>query len=612
MNIIQRIRFPQSIENIGMYLRLEGPCSIDTTAENACIEMRRGAGIQTGTYLNSFYENYYARYTHLKEMYYLLRLEGDFEICMYRERLNAAPELLSRVTLHRCAIENLSRVSLPELQAETGGRIHLKMICLSEKGMMKEGYLATDQDPHEKVSLAVISTTYQREMRIKKTAEDFLRDSMLEDKDCRFYIVDNAKSLSANEFRSPRVCLLPNKNLGGAGGFARGLSEAESHGRTHFLLMDDDAEIETECVYRVITFFEYAKDDFALHGGGISDEDRTFMYEFGATMDGIRKSSPRHIFFVHGFHRSASLNLPEALNLLLNENEVEYGAFWFFSFSIRILRRCGLPLPLFVYGDDAEFGLRVTQQFGFKILALPGLCVWHHPWGLGHILQSYISNYACRNFMIIYSIHEIFSNVRIILGLARSFLGRLFSYNYSEAAMIVRALSDWLRGPQYFLENDSQVIHENLLKVIRHYHTEEKINPEITLGQRNQFHLKAKINIGVNWLRCLTLNGHWLPDFLLRKKTPVLLEWQSSRSFRNKEIFVFKGRGLVFRYKMHRRLANQLFWEWCRTVFIFLIKGRRVRRAWKQHQRTLSSREYWQKMFSDEIPAKIENAETLP
>jgi len=48
------------------------------------------------------------------------------------------------------------------------------------------------------------------------------------------------------------VQLIPNKNVGGSGGFARGLVEAlQENTYSHFLFMDDDIELDSESIYRL-------------------------------------------------------------------------------------------------------------------------------------------------------------------------------------------------------------------------------------------------------------------------------------------------------------------------------------------------------------------------
>ena len=57
------------------------------------------------------------------------------------------------------------------------------------------------------------------------------------------------------------VEIVTNPNLGGAGGFARGLWEHRRRGQaTHVLFMDDDVAFEPEVIARTVAFLRFAAD----------------------------------------------------------------------------------------------------------------------------------------------------------------------------------------------------------------------------------------------------------------------------------------------------------------------------------------------------------------
>ncbi|MEW5856233.1 MAG: hypothetical protein AB1861_02420 [Cyanobacteriota bacterium] len=98
------------------------------------------------------------------------------------------------------------------------------------------------------------------------------------------FVVDNGRTLNEADFREPKLRLVPNINAGGSGGFTRGLVEAlEENVYSHFLLMDDDIELESQWIYRLFSLHEYAKTDFAVAGGLLNLEKNYMLYEAGAT-----------------------------------------------------------------------------------------------------------------------------------------------------------------------------------------------------------------------------------------------------------------------------------------------------------------------------------------
>ena len=75
----------------------------------------------------------------------------------------------------------------------------------------------------------------------------------------RLQVVDNARNLELEPTNAVVTTVVPNRNLGGAGGFARGLMELRDEGwATHVLFMDDDVTFEPEIVARIIALLSFA------------------------------------------------------------------------------------------------------------------------------------------------------------------------------------------------------------------------------------------------------------------------------------------------------------------------------------------------------------------
>ena len=77
--------------------------------------------------------------------------------------------------------------------------------------------------------------------------------------DVSVIIVDNARNLELPVHGAVPVEIVPNPNLGGAGGFASGLWEHRRRGQaTHVLFMDDDIAFEPEVIARTVGFLRFA------------------------------------------------------------------------------------------------------------------------------------------------------------------------------------------------------------------------------------------------------------------------------------------------------------------------------------------------------------------
>src|SRR5215218_7300024 len=94
-------------------------------------------------------------------------------------------------------------------------------------------------------------------------------------------VVDNGRSLQPDDLDLAHVTLLPNPNLGGAGGFARGLMHLRAEGRvTHVLFMDDDVSFDPDLVVRIVRLLSYASDpQLCIAGAMLVREQPTLLFE---------------------------------------------------------------------------------------------------------------------------------------------------------------------------------------------------------------------------------------------------------------------------------------------------------------------------------------------
>ncbi len=85
MHVIGRIKLPQSAEVSSLYVQCNEAVSIDYNKDSPEIVLCKGGIVSSNSYFNSFYEKFYAKYTSINSIYYLLKLEGDFQVSIYRE-----------------------------------------------------------------------------------------------------------------------------------------------------------------------------------------------------------------------------------------------------------------------------------------------------------------------------------------------------------------------------------------------------------------------------------------------------------------------------------------------------------------------------------------------
>ncbi|MCK4796236.1 MAG: glycosyltransferase, partial [Spirochaetes bacterium] len=350
------------------------------------------------------------------------------------------------------------KMKLPNISKgiENCGRIFLEIICLSNTGEFFGGFIGTDQKKNREVSLGIITCTYKKDAFIKKTVDTILDDNDLLKKNIEIFVIDNGNTLRQNDFEDSRIKLIVNKNFGGSGGFNRGLIEAYSNDKiTHFLLMDDDIELDSESIFRLFSLFEYAVMDIVVSGNMLDLLKKDILYESGAVY-GIRPNNWKDPFAIAPLKYNLSLSQNDSLNLLLNEEHIDYGGFWFFALTRKIVATTGLLMPFFIKVDDMEFGLRINKYFSDIIIAFPSIGVWHEPFYAKRPMWDYY--YYIRNFLITNSIYNIFSYFKTICAAILNIF-----QNILYAEIFLRAFLDFMKGPKNIKNINSETTHREII-----------------------------------------------------------------------------------------------------------------------------------------------------
>jgi galactofuranosylgalactofuranosylrhamnosyl-N-acetylglucosaminyl-diphospho-decaprenol beta-1,5/1,6-galactofuranosyltransferase len=476
MHIVGGINLPKSADASDLYIQCNEAASINYQEDDKKVVLRQGGIISSNSYFNSFYEKFYTKYTTLSSIYYLLKLEGDFKVTVYRE-FNGEnnKEIISQENFEKCQFsEPVKVLPINLLQNENAGRIYFEITCSSEQGAFKEAWIATDENKTRDVSLGIVICTFKKEDYIKNTLATIFQDELLETKDFKIFVVDNGRTLDEANFRYAKLKLVPNINAGGSGGFTRGLVEAlEENVYSHFLLMDDDIELESQCIYRLFSLHEYAKTDFAVAGGLLNLEKKHMLYEAGATYNEDSKTRGFAPGSLTAANHNIDLRSSSSLNRLLVEEHIDYGGFWFFSFSKDVVEKIKLPLPLFIKIDDIEFCLRI-KDLGNKIVAFPSLAVWHQPASAKNL--NWETYYYARNDLITYAIHYSIGYMDTVQHFTKVILESLSRCDYDYVAMLIKSFEDYIKGPDFIKNSEPENLHFNIIKQSQSYKNRKEID----------------------------------------------------------------------------------------------------------------------------------------
>ncbi len=439
------------VEQHELYYRANG----DTEVEYNEIKLAPQTRVRFDTYFNAFFYPKYSKYTCISKVSMCALVTGELwaraicwtagkeEILLFETRVSGREQSVSFPVdiLHQ----------LPQ-----DGAICLELEVISGYACFHKGWYETDAEPNHQVRLAAIICTYKREDYVSRSLNR-LRTSIWETEQCPIkedidvLVIDNGNTLIPN--KEEHVRILGNRNLGGSGGFTRGLIEAycQKDKYTHVLFMDDDISFETETLVRTVQILKFAKkfeEPLWIGGQMLVEGQPSIQFESGAF---YRKGRLVPV--------NRGLDLSERENLLENEKEhhVQYNAWWYCCFPVECVEEKGLPLPLFIKTDDVEYGLRVKP----RVLLMNGIGIWHMAFTQKY--SPYLEYYIKRNELIVSALHNNGDGVWAGLWKMLRAAGKaILTGELHTVLFITRAYRDFLAGPEFLASVDGEQLNTAL------------------------------------------------------------------------------------------------------------------------------------------------------
>ncbi len=439
---LQRIIFPveSGPEDVELFFRRSGSARSAVT-ENGCIELEPGETLDLCTFFNAFSFKKWTDAANIGRIGIQLIGEGKITAVISgysveNERFELQSYEMDLQTAETVWLENLPQhEELATLAVD---------ISAGSLARLETSLWVTDAAPLRNVSIAAVITTFKREKMAEQAIKKF-ETLILPDPASRtghLFVIDNGQSLQIDI--TDAVSVIPNKNLGGAGGFTRGLLEAQDRdGFTHVLFMDDDADCHPESVRRTAALLSYAKNEnTAVSGAMFLSDRRTIQHEKSAVfaLSGRKRKTITQVG-----HKS---NLAQPAEVVQNDlvDIGNFGGWWFFCFPIDKVE--ALPFPFFVRGDDIEFSL----VNNFDILTLNGIASWCEDFAQKwKPSTTYLAHRAELAISALHASEERMQrHAEQILKMALR-AGRVFDYQDMEA--LIAAMTDFLEGPRFFSEN---------------------------------------------------------------------------------------------------------------------------------------------------------------
>jgi galactofuranosylgalactofuranosylrhamnosyl-N-acetylglucosaminyl-diphospho-decaprenol beta-1,5/1,6-galactofuranosyltransferase len=450
----------------------------------------------------------------------------------------------------------------------------------------------TESVPLHTVRLGTTIVHFNRKNWVLPAIER-LKKGLLDDPEFKekisLVIIDNSQNILKEEANGVEV--IPNKNLGGSGGFTRGLLHFKTLGFSHCLFMDDDASCEVESIKRTWAFLSFLKtSNTAITGSLFMEESPSELYENGARFNRVNRA-------LYGGYDMTSIH--DLAYVETGTQDSNYGGWWFFAFPLKELSH--FPFPFFVRGDDIMFSLLNE----FKIVTANGVACWGDDFA---VKSSPTSCYLDVRSIILNNVVSRSNSVFItLLMISKHFLLHALSFNYASASAIRLGLKHTAEKSDFWGQNVDTV---EIRSKIGTFMPSEKMAP-LDLSNYSfdvaklEYHRTAKgrkLKLGFAvYAKLMLLNGALLPDFLMKKK-PLLApkgKYGSLKyAFRHREIIFYDQKSKtgylveLDRKRLIRELSSY-FW----LCFKIIARSANYRNELRRAVQTYTKESYWRSIY---------------
>ena len=565
------------------------------------------------TYVNAFSNVKWHRYANVGDIVLTIVAKGTFDVTYvgYHKSLGEP----RREVFDRASFELEDFEAVDYRFPESDATLFAFEVDTAGETLVREAYWHTEveEDLLRPVELAIATTTFRKEDFVVPNIELIKREVLgcAEDVASHFtlHVIDNGRTLDADALEDERVHVHPNANVGGAGGFSYGMICAmeQEPKATHVLLMDDDVEVSAESIKRTYNLLRLVRDEYArsfISGAMLCLERPTqFKEDIGYIGQAATYGAAKTRLEEQGPFDVASLSDMIDLEALEPRRLNTYAAWWYCVIPVALIEEKGLGLPVFIRGDDAEYGNRVAEGF----MTMNGICIWHLM-SSGVFRAGMERYYPIRNSFIAQFASGIYQNIDFLPSLHYQFGLDLKTFNYASAEVCLMAVEDFLKGPEYLKHLNTERFNQQLSALNEKIVPIEELARELPEGlEYNIGDLEAtsERSLATRLYDFLTFNGQRGPKALAQGGIAVIPYngwYYPANEIRGKDTLVClteDGTGGVIRHKDRERF-KRLNARYGQLLKEFHDREEELRQLWSSALGELTSVEFWKWYLADQ------------
>lgn len=437
--------------------------------------------VSFGTYFNAFPAAYWRANTNVQTVRLRVEVEGQASIIVYRSTIRG---IANRVESFHVDDGGVIEAELSIKNFGDGGWLWFDLEAQStDVKLVSAEWLAPVADARSDGNLSIAVTTFNRADYCVNLLDTLSKEDEVMSRIDRIQITDQGTKKvrdetgfdAASVALGEKLLLIEQANIGGSGGFARGMFETAAAAQSEYvLLLDDDVIIEPEGILRALRFANYTRTPSIVGGHMFNLYERSVLHSWGERINEYRWFWGPAPFTeeAHDF-ASSPLRLTPWVHRRI---DVDFNGWWMCLIPTQVIREIGLSLPIFIKWDDSEFGVRAGRS-GYPTVTLPGAAIWHMPWTEKDDTIDWQAYFHERNRGLTALLHSPYRNGGSYLKESFAMdVKHLLCLQYSAVALRHRALGDLLSGPNHLHRTITTVLPE--IRAQRSSFTDAQIESE--------------------------------------------------------------------------------------------------------------------------------------
>ncbi len=460
----------------------QGVCTV-LSRNSLCVDA--GKHVSLCTFFNAFPASYWQHWTRVKTVKFTALVEGEGELQLMRSTGRGLTYPVQKFEFdsakqqtqdnHPAQSAQVISYEIPMTGLADGGYFWFDAkasdsscftVSDAEWSVPRTNKVQSGKQPQSNSTFSIAITTFNRPSYCHNQLKAIAENKALRARLDTIYCTDQGTDLVKNQpgFNETSANLgsqltyIQQANLGGSGGFSRGMFETLKAGKSSYtMLLDDDAISETECILRALQFADYTIKPAIIGGGMLHLDNRTVLYTQGErfTRNNVWMKPSQNLDYNHDFAAITLQDCPERHQRI----DTDYNGWWMSLIPTAIMKEIGLSLPVFIKFDDTEYSIRALEH-GYHTICLPGVAVWHQAWHDKDPSRTWEEYFFQRNRWICGLLHCTRPSLRFAIEMLRSDLASGLKLAYSAMRLHHMGLQDILRGPQYIVDSMPQKLGE--------------------------------------------------------------------------------------------------------------------------------------------------------